>query len=850
MMYTYDFFWYSGARTDFVYAAGSAILLDVYEDPSPQGNDVLFQFRNVIDNGYDSSSIVNVFFDTGTAGSTMFTDLAVWDQSPGGGLTEPGDLAPTNSFLNFTKIAFTAEFSAGRESGSYPKTVGVNPGEYLTVRGVLGDSWTFDDVVNALSVGMNDSYNDALYWDQLPTSEKDEYREFASTGLRVSILLHSVVPNSVNPDGHGLFVTDGLVSVTGDPGAGGEAVPGTPDDDVLDPGDGAQTMSGYAGDDTYVVDDLGDVVIEQPDEGYDTVQSSVSFTLPANVEKLVLSGPGAIRGSGNELDNLIVAGDGDNFLDGKGGQDTVSYADATAGVTVSLATTVSQATGGSGTDTVLNFENLTGSALNDTLSGNSGANVIDGGAGADLLSGGTGNDIYIVDNSGDIITDTGGVDTVRSSINCTLGANLENLILLSGALEGTGNALANVLTGNGANNVLRGLAGNDTLDGGGGDDTLIGGAGNDTYIVDGATEVIFENAGEGTDTVVTSVSYTLGSNLENLTLAGSAAIDSTGNELKNVLTGNAENNVLRGLGGNDTLDGGGGVDTLVGGLGNDTYVVDSTTDFIIENPGEGTDTVKSIVTYTLADNSSLENLTLSGSAAIYGTGNVMNNYLTGNAGDNVLRGLGGNDTLNGGGGIDTLIGGSGNDTYVVDTTTDVIIENLGEGTDTVKSGVTYTLADGSNLENLTLTGSAAIDGTGNELGNTLTGNTGSNQLDGRAGNDVLVGGRGTDYLRGGLGADRFDFNALNETVVGAARDEILDFSRLEGDKIDLATLDAITGVSGNQAFTFIGDAAFSAAGQIRFADGIVQGNVNGDAVADFEIGLIGVTSLTASDFIA
>jgi Ca2+-binding RTX toxin-like protein len=223
-------------------------------------------------------------------------------------------------------------------------------------------------------------------------------------------------------------------------------------------------------------------------------------------------------------------------------------------------------------------------------------------------------------------------------------------------------------------------------------------------------------------------------------------------------------------------------------------------------------------------------------------------------------GFAGNDTLNGGSGVDTLIGGTGDDTYVVDTTTDTITESFGGGTDKVSSSVTYTLAAGSNLENLTLTGSAAINGTGNELANALTGNTGSNRLDGGAGNDVLVGGRGTDYLTGGLGADRFDFNALNESLVGAARDVVLDFNRAESDKIDLATIDANTVLAKNQAFAFIEDSDFTGvAGQLRYADDlvagglVVQGDVNGDGVADFEIAVMGVSSLSplvASDFIA
>ena len=939
MMYTYDFFWYSGARTDFVYAAGDQILLDVYDDPSTPENDVFFRFRNVIDNGYDSSSIVNVFFDTGTGDalpSPMLVDLLVWDQSIGGDLGEPGDIYPSDPYLQFDKIAFSADFSAGRDNGSLPKTLGVNPGEYLIVKGVLGDEWAFDEVVSALSVGMNDTYNDALYWDQLTTAEKTEYRSLASEGLRISIVLHSVVPNSVDPDGHGLFVTDSLVSVMGTPDPNENVVFGTGANDTLNGSTGADKMYGLAGDDTYIVNHSGDVVVEQAGQGRDGVRSSISFALPASVEDLELTGTATISGAGNELDNLVVAGEGDNYLDGKDGKDTLSYANASAAVKVSLAATSAQATGGSGMDTVANFENLTGSAHDDTLTGSTGTNIIDGGAGADSMAGGLGNDTFIVDNPGDLVTDSAGTDTVRSAIGWTLGASLENLVLIGAAtINGTGNAINNVLTGNVGNNTLTGLAGNDTLDGGGGVDTLIGGTGNDVYSVDTDADDIVELSGEGTDTVISSVSFTLRSNVEklaltglaavatgnalantltgntadntlygldgndtldagggidtliggkgndtyvvdssdvvvevagegtdtikisatytlsdtveNLTLTGSSAIDGTGNAGNNVLTGNGANNTLIGFAGNDTLDGGAGSDIHIGGLGNDTYVVDSASDVVTELAGEGTDTVKSSITYTLAD--VLEKLTLSGSSAIDGTGNAANNTLTGNTASNTLTGLGGNDTLDGGRGDDVLIGGTGNDNYVVDSAGDVVTELAGEGTDTVSSSVSFTLAD--TLEHLTLTGSLAINGTGNGGSNTLTGNSYNNQLNGGAGNDVLVGGKGADTLIGGAGADRFDFNYLTDSPVGGARDVISDFSSAQGDKIDLSTLDASTLSSGNQAFTFIGAGYFSfnVPGMVRFDGGVVQGDVNGDGIADFEIALAGVTSLTAGDFI-
>ncbi len=322
--------------------------------------------------------------------------------------------------------------------------------------------------------------------------------------------------------------------------------------------------------------------------------------------------------------------------------------------------------------------------------------------------------------------------------------SVQDLILngTSGVDTLNGYAGNDTLNGLGGNDTLNGNAGNDLLNGGTGSDKLYGGTGNDTYVVDNTGDTITENAGEGTDLVQSSITYTLGANVENLTLTGTTAINGTGNTLNNVLTGNSAINTLTGGAGNDILDGGVGADKLLGGAGNDTYVVDNTGDTITENASEGTDLVQSAVTFTLGSN--IENLTLTGTAAINGTGNTLNNVLTGNSANNVLSG---------GAGADTMIGGLGNDTYVVDNTGDVVTENASEGIDLVQSSVTYTL--GANVENLTLTGTTAINGTGNALDNILTGNSANNTLTGNAGNDTLDGGSGSDTMVGGAGNDTY-----------------------------------------------------------------------------------------------
>jgi Ca2+-binding RTX toxin-like protein len=247
--------------------------------------------------------------------------------------------------------------------------------------------------------------------------------------------------------------------------------------------------------------------------------------------------------------------------------------------------------------------------------------------------------------------------------------------------------------------------------------------------VDQAGDVVTEAASAGTDTVQSAITYTLGSNLENLTLTGTSAINGTGNTLNNVLTGNSAANVL---------NGGTGSDSMAGGTGNDTYVVDNTGDTVTENANAGTDLVQSSITQTLAAN--VEHLTLTGTSAINGTGNTLDNILIGNSATNTLTGGAGTDTLDGGLGSDIMIGGTGNDTYVVNSTSDVVTENANEGTDTVQSSVTWTL--GSNLEQVTLTGTSAINGTGNTLNNVLTGNVANNVLTGLGGNDTYLYSRG------------------------------------------------------------------------------------------------------------
>ncbi len=526
--------------------------------------------------------------------------------------------------------------------------------------------------------------------------------------------------------------------------------------DTLDGGAGIDSMAGGLDNDTYIVDDIGDIIYEISGQGADLVKSSVTYSLSANLESLTLvANAGAIDGTGNTLGNIILGNSSDNRLDGGTGADTLTggKGDDTYVVDV-LADRVTELAA-EGTDTIETaitytlgayIENLTltggakvtgtGNSLKNFLTGNSVENTLSGGVGIDTMAGGAGNDTYAVENIADEIQEItgGGTDTVQSSVTFSLANEVENLTLTGKlAIDGTGNSLANVMLGNSLANTLSAGDGNDTLDGGLGADSMEGGAGDDVYTVNTALDTITEDSisGSGNDTVQSSVTYSLASNVENLTLTGALAINGTGNELGNKLTGNASAN---------RLDGGTGADSMAGGVGDDVYIIDDVGDMVTEAANAGTDTERASLTRTLDAN--VENLTLTGTENIDGTGNSLNNFITGNSGANSLVGAAGTDTLNGGAGVDTLVGGQGNDTYYVDNASDVVVEIAGEGVDVVNSSVTYSLAN--NIEALTLTGAAAIQGTGNSLTNTLNGNTGNNTLDGGIGSDSMVGGKGND----------------------------------------------------------------------------------------------------------
>lgn len=492
-------------------------------------------------------------------------------------------------------------------------------------------------------------------------------------------------------------------------------------------------------------------------------------------------------------------------------------------------------------------DSLIGLGGDDRLIGRGGNDVLNGGTGADNLRGGFGDDRYYVDNARDAVVEYAGegVDTVYSSVSYRLRDNVENLYLTGSAISAVGNS---------ASNRLIGTAGNNILDGAAGADVMSGGFGDDRYYVDDVRDVAFENAGQGIDTVYSSVNYRLRENVENLYLTGSA-IRATGNTGANRLFGTAGNNIL---------DGAAGADDLRGGLGNDRYYVDNAGDRVSERADEGLDSVYSSVSFRLAAN--VEQLFLTGSAAINATGNALHNLIAGNSGNNFL---------NGGAGNDTMSGGLGNDGYFVDSRFDVIVERTGEGTDTIRLQLGtdwfYTIPDnvenllvvdgarsvvaGNSLDNV-ITGGAATDNLngmgGNDTirggggpGDTLSGGDGNDRLIGGSGNDDLAGGSGADTLTSGAGVDGFIYSSATDST-SAAFDTITDFTSASGpanenDYLVLSQIDANENVDGNQSFQIM---TGPQANSIWFArtlnddgtsDWILYGDVNGDAIVDLEI---------------
>jgi Ca2+-binding RTX toxin-like protein len=502
-------------------------------------------------------------------------------------------------------------------------------------------------------------------------------------------------------------------------------------------------------------------------------------------------------------DDSLKGFGGADRLDGGNGIDTVFYGDSSAGVGINLDT--GRGVGGSAEgDRFISIENVFGSSFNDSIIGNTASNQLHGQEGNDVIKGGGGND-YLDGGSG-------------------------NDILLS----------------DWGNSVLDGGSGDDTLKGWGGANTLIGGTGIDTADYSGVNYGVTVSLTSGrashgyiswpNDVPDWAVADHL-SGIENI----------TGSDYQDFLIGDGGVNVLRGMDGGDLLDGRGGADRAYGGAGNDQYYVDNAGDLAWEKAGEGFDTVRTIVSYTLAAGSEIERLLpddYQGTAAINLTGNEFDNEIWGNYGDNII---------NGGAGADRMNGWRGNDTYIVDNPGDTLFENgdihstpqsESEGFDTVLTSVSFAVGLYSEIEVLQATGTADVYLQGSLDNNRIIGNSGSNIIDGSYGKDTLTGGGGLDV---------FIWSSVDEIgLFNFDPDIVTDLNRAEGDLLHFTLIDANETVAGNQDFTFIGTAPFTAAGQISWStngvDTFIQLNTNADPTVDGIIQVLGVHTVDASWF--
>ena len=357
--------------------------------------------------------------------------------------------------------------------------------------------------------------------------------------------------------------------------------------------------------------------------------------------------------------------------------------------------------------------------------------------------------------------------------------------------------------GSSAADVYIGTANNDTIDGGTGKDKLTGGAGDDVYYVDDRWDIVNEAVDGGIDTIIATANVNiLTTQVENITLTGSADLKANGNSLDNVITGNDGDNVLRASGGNDTVSGGAGNDSLYGAFGNDS---------------------------------------LSGDAG--------DDYLDGGKGNDILSGGAGNDTLVGGTGRDTMVGGDGDDTYYVDHRWDIVTEDADGGTDTIIATANVNILK-TQVENITLTGAADLKVTGNDGDNVLrasggddlvSGGAGNDSLYGAFGNDTLIGGDDADVLDGGAGSDTFVFNAVSDSSVSAF-DSIVSFNA-RYDTLDVSGLGLTGGFTGSTATA---NSLWYDADQ-----SLVLADASGDGVADFAVRidtLVGSLSASAITF--
>jgi len=655
---------------------------------------------------------------------------------------------------------------------------------------------------------------------------------------------------------------------------GNDSLMGGAGNDTLEGGAGFDTLEGGTGNDEYVVTGTGKTITEAAGEGTDTVRVTVSYDAGAsnNIEiintrdqsstnTLNISGTNlANELRGNNGNNVIVGRAGADMMQGFGGNDRLqgdtgadslfggddndtleggSDADALFGEngndSVDGDAGNDSLYGGAGDDTLdggSDADALFGEAGNDSLRGGAGEDTLEGGTGADTMVGGAGDDTYVVDNIGDVVTESagGGSDVVRASASFVAATNseLEDIRTTdqnaTTALNLTATSYANQVRGNnGANQLDAGTGGNDTVFGYGGDDTIIAASGTDSLVGGSGNDSI--TSGAGNDILRGEAGNdTLDGSSDNDTLYGGAGDDS--------LVGGSGDDELRGEGGRDTLLGGAGNDvlrtgtgdggTVDGGAGDDTYYIEADGTVITEAAGGGTDTVRTAYSIQLAADSEIEVLRVTTQTTTNDldlTGSNIANQMRGNDGDNVL---------NGGLGADSMWGYGGDDTYFVDNIGDRVNESAGNGTDAILTDISYQLSSVQSIEALAardITGTSNLNLTGNGENNGIIGNAGNNLLAGGAGNDTIYSGTGNDTILGGAGTDTgvFFVDSRQVGVVAGGSSVLLTLE----DGVKTISSDVESFKFSNTTLTYAQVAALS--GQVR-ATSVLSGTNEDDLI--------------------
>lgn len=480
---------------------------DAFEIRAFTGGNIKVYYRGVVhDTGVASTAVtdggehrVSLVFDRSTSSATFILYI---DGVPVGG-------DPT-THLNAVTASSTAMLSGGTLIfGQEQDSVGGGFSSAQLLPGSIGDIRIFDHVRTAQEIA--DNAFAPLADPAHTTGLVANWR--AAPGNATTMV--DVAADPGNPGAHPALTLYGAPSTASFGSWDNDTLDGGAGNDTLDGGVGADSMAGGADDDTYYVDNAGDVVTEAAGAGIDLVMSSITTVLSNNVENLTLTGGAAIDGTGNVLDNHLV--------------------------------------------------------------GNGAANVLRGGLGTDTLEGGQGDEIYYVNNLADLVVEVSGqgYDLIVATSSYTIAANasveeLRGYYYLTGGLA---------LTGNEISNLIRGTLGDDTIDGGRGADILRGGDGNDTFVRDDLGDNVYETADAGIDTVLASVNTKLTPNVENLTLTGTASITGVGNALANDIYGNAGHNHINGDYGADTMTGGLGNDTFVFAQSLDATNIDEIRDF-------------------------------------------------------------------------------------------------------------------------------------------------------------------------------------------------------------------------------------------------------------------------------